>query len=126
MKMIKEGLLYTKSHEWLKVEGKFAFTGISYHAQESLGSIVYIELPKIGKEIKKGNAYGAVESVKAASDLYLPVSGIIVKANEALLDAPELINEDPYENWIAQIELLDEGELNGLLTSEQYQEISEE
>ena len=120
--MILEGLLYTKSHEWVKVEGKHALVGITDHAQENLGSIVFIELPKTGKSFTQGDAFGAVESVKAASDLYLPISGTVVEVNNQLEDAPELLNEDAYANWIAKIEIQDESELSSLLTSDQYVE----
>ncbi len=120
--MILEGLYYTKSHEWVKVEGKHALVGITDHAQENLGSIVFIELPKTGKSFTQGDAFGAVESVKAASDLYLPISGTVVEVNNQLEDAPELLNEDAYANWIAKVEIQDESELSSLLTSEQYVE----
>lgn len=120
--MIKAGLLYAPTHEWLAFEGKIASVGISDHAQESLGDIVYIELPAVGKSFKKGETFGAIESVKAASDLYLPVSGKIVEVNNALEDAPETINADPYGAWIVKIEVLDESESISLLTDQTYTE----
>ncbi|MFA5560575.1 MAG: glycine cleavage system protein GcvH [Acholeplasmataceae bacterium] len=119
--MVKKGLLYAESHEWIKVEGNVAFIGISDHAQDSLGSIVFVDLPQVGNTINKGNVFGAVESVKAASDLYLPISGKVVEVNSALEDAPELLNEDAYENWIVKIEIKDQTELNDLLTDEAYE-----
>lgn len=118
--MIKEGLLYAESHEWIKVEGKTGIVGISDHAQHALGSVVFIDLPKVGKMIKKGDNFGAVESVKAASDLYLPVSGKIIEINETLESSPELLNDDPYGSWIVKIEITNESELSSLLTSEKY------
>ncbi|MBU1142845.1 MAG: glycine cleavage system protein GcvH [Firmicutes bacterium] len=124
--MVLEGLLYSPSHEWLKVEGKTAFVGISDHAQHALGSVVFIELPRVGKTVKKGESFGAVESVKAASDMYLPVTGKILEVNSKLEGSPELLNDDPYGSWIVKIELVDESELSSLLTSEQYKPLSEE
>jgi glycine cleavage system H protein len=124
--MVLEGLLYSPSHEWLKVEGKTAFVGISDHAQHALGSVVFIELPRVGKTVKKGDSFGAVESVKAASDMYLPVTGKILEVNTKLEGSPELLNDDPYGSWIVKIELLDENELSSLLTSDKYQPLCEE
>lgn len=120
--MIKEGLLYAKTHEWLKVEGKEALVGISDHAQEALGDVVFIELPKVGAIIKKGDAFGAVESVKAASDMYLPVSGKVLEVNSDLESTPENLNSDPYGSWIAKIEILDEKELKDLADHTEYKE----
>lgn len=120
--MIKEGLLYAKTHEWLKVEGKEALVGISDHAQEALGDVVFIELPKVGAVIKKGDAFGAVESVKAASDMYLPVSGKVLEVNSDLESTPENLNSDPYGSWIAKIEVLDEKELKDLADHTEYKE----
>jgi glycine cleavage system H protein len=124
--MVLDGLLYSPSHEWLKVEGKTAFVGISDHAQNALGSVVFIELPRVGVTIKKGDSFGAVESVKAASDMYLPVTGKILEVNSKLEVSPELLNDDPYGSWIVKIELLNDSELSSLLTSEQYKPLSEE
>lgn len=124
--MVLDGLLYSPSHEWLKVEGNTAFVGISDHAQHALGSVVFIELPRVGVTIKKGDSFGAVESVKAASDMYLPVTGKILEVNSKLEVSPELLNDDPYGSWIVKIELLNESELQSLLTSEQYKPLSEE
>jgi glycine cleavage system H protein len=120
--MIKEGLLYAKSHEWLKVEGSEALVGISDHAQETLGDVVFIELPKVGDTIKMGEAFGAVESVKAASDMYLPVSGKIIEVNTDLESEPEKLNQDPYGSWICKIEILDQKELENLFDHTEYKE----
>lgn len=124
--MILEGLLYAESHEWLKVEGKQAYVGISDHAQHALGSVVFIELPKVGATIKKGDTFGAVESVKAASDLYMPVSGKIIEVNSKLESTPELLNDDPYGSWIIKIELSNPSETSALLSSAQYAPLAEE
>ncbi|MDO9629118.1 MAG: glycine cleavage system protein GcvH [Acholeplasmataceae bacterium] len=124
--MVLDGLLYSPSHEWLKVEGNTAFVGISDHAQHALGSVVFIELPRVGVTIKKGESFGAVESVKAASDMYLPVTGKVLEVNSKLEVSPELLNDDPYGSWVVKIELLNESELSSLLTSEQYKPLSEE
>ena len=124
--MILDGLLYAESHEWIKVNGKEGYVGISDHAQHALGSVVFIELPKLGSVIKKGDTFGAVESVKAASDLYLPVAGKILEVNSKLGDAPELLNDDPYGSWIVKIEIQNPEELKALLTSDQYKPFCEE
>jgi glycine cleavage system H protein len=124
--MIKEGLLYAETHEWVKTEGNVAYVGISDHAQHALGSVVFIELPKVGKTIAKGDTFGAVESVKAASDLYLPVSGKIIEVNKNLERSPELLNDDPYGSWVVKIELTNPKELSSLLTPEAYAPLCEE
>lgn len=120
--MIKKGLLYAKSHEWLNVDGKTATVGISDHAQDNLGDVVFIELPQVGQVIKKGESFGAVESVKAASDMYLPISGKILEVNSELENTPELLNSDPYGSWIVKLEILDEKELDSLLKDSEYKE----
>ena len=119
--MIKKGLLYSETHEWVQAEGKTAYVGISDYAQDTLGSIVFVDLPSVGDTINKDEVFGAVESVKAASDLYAPVGFKVLEINEALVDAPELLNEDPYTNWLLKVELLDEGELEGLLEDNKYE-----
>jgi glycine cleavage system H protein len=124
--MIKDGLLYAQSHEWIKVEGNIGTVGISDHAQHALGSVVFIDLPKVGKMIKKGDTFGAVESVKAASDLYLPVSGKIILVNTDLERSPEMLNDDPYGSWVVKIEITDEKELKTLLTPAKYAVVCEE
>jgi glycine cleavage system H protein len=119
---VMEGLLYSEDHEWVKVEGKVATIGISDFAQHQLGDIVFVELPEVADEIAKGDVFGVIESVKAASDSYLPVGGKVVEVNSALEDEPELINQDAYENWIVKIEMEDEGDLSGLMSPEAYEE----
>ncbi|MGI6084519.1 MAG: glycine cleavage system protein GcvH [Acetivibrionales bacterium] len=121
---IREGLYYSKDHEWVRVEGSKAYIGITDYAQDSLGSIVYVEMPKEGKALSKGAVLGVVESVKAASDIYAPISGTVVEINPALTDNPELINEDPYENFIAVLSFENPDELKELLNSTQYGELT--
>ena len=117
---------YADSHEWVKIEGEFAFVGISDYAQHALGNIVYVDMPEVGDEVTQGEEFGAVESVKAASDLISPISGEVVEINEALEDAPELVNEDAYENWIMKVKFTDAAELDNLLDAEAYAKICEE
>ncbi|NLV89338.1 MAG: glycine cleavage system protein GcvH [Tissierellia bacterium] len=120
MKVMKD-LYYTKDHEWVKVEGDLAFVGIADFAQSSLGDIVYVELPEVDDEFDKEEAFGAVESVKAASDVFMPIGGKVVEVNEELIDDPALLNSDPYENWMIKIEIKDKAELDELMTSEEYE-----
>jgi len=124
--MIPEDLKYTKSHEWVKIEGNKAKIGITYHAQEQLHDIVYVELPNVGDEISKEEPMGVVESVKAASDIYAPLSGKIVAVNDEVVDRPELLNEDPYKYWLVEIEIANPEEVNELLSPEEYKKIVEE
>ncbi|WP_040212753.1 glycine cleavage system protein GcvH [Clostridium polynesiense] len=119
---VLKNLQYTKDHEWLKVEDNKAYIGITDYAQKSLGSIVYVELPEVEEEFSKGEVFGVVESVKAASDIYIPVSGKVVESNEDTVDDPSLINNAPYDNWLICVELQDEGELDGLMSAEEYEE----
>lgn len=122
--MIPEGLLYSSDHEWIKVDGKVGRIGITHYAQEALGSVVFVELPKVDSEAAAHESLGVVESVKAASDYYSPVSGRVAAVNEELLDSPGLINEDPYgRGWIAEIELSDPAELDGLLSPQAYADL---
>jgi glycine cleavage system H protein len=121
-----ENLFYTKDHEWVKVEGNIATIGITDHAQKLLGEIVYVELPEIDDEFGATEAFGVIESVKAASDSYIPVSGKIIEINEELEDNPTLLNEDPYGTWIIKVEFSDKDELNSLLKLEEYNELCEE
>ena len=121
---IREGLYYSKDHEWVRVEGDRAYVGITDYAQDSLGSIVYVELPGEGKTLSKNDVLGVVESVKAASDIFAPISGAVVEINQALVDSPELINESPYENFIAVLSLENSDELNELLSPAQYEELT--
>ncbi|BAP15502.1 MAG: glycine cleavage system protein H [Alcanivorax borkumensis] len=122
MSEIPAELRYASSHEWAKVEDGVATVGISDHAQDAMGDLVYVELPEVGQVVAAGDETGVVESVKAASDIYSPVSGEIVEINEALEDEPELVNNVPYEGgWLFKVQLTDEGELDSLLTADQYQ-----
>jgi len=116
------GTKYTKEHEWAREEGGLVYTGISDYAQNALGDIVFVELPKTGTKVKAGEQLSVVESVKTASDVYSPVSGTIVKVNEQLNDSPELLNSEPFENWIAAIEPDDLSELDKLMDEEQYRQ----
>jgi glycine cleavage system H protein len=112
---------YTKEHEWIKPDGKTATVGITHHAQEALGDIVFVELPKPGTEISKGKTFGSVESVKAVSDLYAPASGSVTEVNAELATAPEKINKDAHNSWMLKITLKDPNELNGLLSAADYE-----
>lgn len=120
MAKVLEGLYYSESHEYVKVEGNFGFIGISDYAQHALGNVVYVDMPDVDDEVSAGEEFGAVESVKAASDLIAPVSGVVVEINEALDDQPELINEDAYENWIIKVALADKSELDNLMDAKAY------
>ncbi len=126
MDKVKKDLFYTKDHDWVRVEGNKAYIGLSDYAQHHLGSIVYAEAPEVDDEFKSGDAYGVVESVKAATDLNMPVSGKIVEVNEDVVDSPEKFNEDPWENWFVAVEMSDENELNDLLKAEDYEKLLEE
>jgi len=118
---------FAKTHEWVKVDGNLAVVGISNHAQEKLGDVVYVDLPQVGKVVKKNEAFMSVESVKAASDIYAPVSGKIVEVNEKLSNQPELINKDAEgEGWLVKIEMSDPSELSDLLDEESYRRLCEE
>jgi glycine cleavage system H protein len=121
---IPEDLQYTKSHEWVRIEGDTATIGITDHAQDELGDVVFVELPEEGATFDAGESFGTVESVKAVSDLYAPVGGEVVEVNSALEDAPENINEDPYgEGWIVKLRTTDEADL---LSPEEYEKVVEE
>ena len=112
---------YTKEHEWIKADGKNATIGITHHAQESLGDIVFVDLPKSGAELNAGKTFGSVESVKAVSDLYAPASGTVTEVNGQLATAPEQINKDAHGSWMIKITLKDPNELNGLLSAADYE-----
>jgi glycine cleavage system H protein len=120
-------LKYTKEHEWIRVEGDIARIGVTDYAQESLGDVVFLELPEAGDEFEHGETFGVVESVKAVSDLYSPVSGTVAEVNEPLVDAPELVNEYPYEDgWIIALEMSNPDELDELMSAEDYRKYVEE
>ena len=125
MKVAKD-LFYTEDHEWVKVEGEEALIGIADYAQDALGDIVYVDIPEVDDEFDKEEAFSAVESVKAAADVYMPVGGKVIEVNEELLDDPSLLNQDPYENWIVKIEIADKSELDELMTSEEYEKFLDE
>lgn len=120
-----EGLFYSESHEWVKVDGETAIIGISDHAQQAMGNIVYVDMPEEEGEVTANEDFGAVESVKAASDLISPVSGVVVEVNEALADAPELLNKDAYENWIIKVKMDDPEELKNLMDAAAYEKFCE-
>jgi len=118
-----EGLKYSKEHEWVLVEGNSATIGITEYAQEELGDIVYVELPEVGEKIVKDDPFAAVESVKAVSDVYAPVSGTVLEINDVLPDNPEIINDDPYgDGWMVRVELTDKDDLKDLMDAEEYAE----
>ena len=116
-----EGLYYSESHEYVRVEGEYAYIGITDYAQNALGNVVYVDLPEVDDEIEAGEDFGAVESVKAASDLTSPVSGVVVETNEALEDEPELINKDAFANWIMKVKMDDATELDNLMDAKAYE-----
>ncbi len=121
MKTLSE-LYYSNDHEWVKLEGNKAYVGISDYAQHALGDIVFVELPDIYSEFTSGDTFGAIESVKAASDMYIPLSGKVLETNGEIVDNPELVNEDCYKSWMILIELTNKEELNELMNEEQYNE----
>jgi glycine cleavage system H protein len=117
-------LKYSKEHEWVRVEGKIATIGITYHAQDQLGDVVYVELPATGKELKAMEEFGVVESVKSVSSLYCPASGKVVEVNSELNNSPQLVNQDPYgKGWIIKVEMSTPAELASLLSAESYQKL---
>ena len=120
MSKIIDGLYYSESHEYVKVEGNFGYVGITDYAQHELGNVVYVDMPEVDDEVEAGEDFGAVESVKAASDLVCPVSGTVVEVNEALEDEPGLINKDAFENWIIKVELSGTAELEELMDAAAY------
>lgn len=122
MAKVLEGLYYAESHEYVKVEGNIGYVGITDYAQHALGNVVYVDMPDVDDEVTAGEEFGAVESVKAASDLISPVSGVVIEVNEALEDEPEQINADAYENWIIKVELSDKSELDNLMDAAAYSE----
>ena len=125
MAKVIEGLYYSESHEFIRVEGEFGYIGITDYAQHALGNVVYVDMPEVDDEVDAGEEFGAVESVKAASDLISPVSGTVVEVNEALEDQPELLNADAFENWIIKVELSDKTELDNLMEAAEYEAFCE-
>ncbi|QPM67942.1 Glycine cleavage system H protein [Atribacter laminatus] len=124
--MYPEDRYYTKSHEWIKVEGNHAMVGVTYYAQEQLVEVVFVELPEPGMEVKAGDGIAVLESVKAVSDIYAPVSGTILEVNKKLEDQPELINKDPYgEGWIFSLEIIQKEEIDKLIRATEYQSLIE-
>ena len=122
MSKIVEGLKYSESHEWVKVEDGLAVIGVSDFAQEEMGDITYVDLPEVDDEVEVGEEFGALESVKASSDLISPVTGKVVEVNAELEDAPEKVNEDAFENWIIKVEMSDPSELDALMDAAAYKE----
>ena len=125
MSKVLEDRKYADTHEWVKLDGDVATIGISDYAQHALGNIVYVDMPEEGDEVTQGEEFGAVESVKAASDLISPVSGEVVEVNEELIDKPELLNEDAFGNWIIKVKISDPLELDKLMGAEQYKKLCE-
>ena len=123
MAKVIEGLYYSESHEYVKVEGEYGYVGITDYAQHQLGNVVYVDMPEVDDDVTAGEEFGAVESVKAASDLISPISGTVVEINEVLEDEPEQINKDAFANWIMKVKLSDASELEGLMSASQYDEI---
>ena len=124
MATVMEGLYYAESHEYVKVEGEFGYVGITDYSQHELGNVVYVDMPEVDDEVTAGEEFGAVESVKAASDLLSPVSGTVVEVNEELEDQPEKINEDAFGNWIITVKLSDPSELDNLMDAKAYAEMT--
>ena len=121
---IPDNLKYTKDHEWILIEGDTATIGITEYAQGELGDVIFIELPAVGTHVSKGDAIGTIEAVKTVSDVYAPLSGEVVEINEAIKDASELVNKDPYgAGWIAKVKISDVSEINNLLTPEDYKKL---
>ena len=126
MSKVMEGLRYSETHEWVKVEGDIAVIGVTDFAQKEMGDITYVDIPDEGDEVTKEEDFGALESVKASSDLISPVSGTVVAVNSGLEDAPELINQDPYSAWIIKVNMSDPAQLNELMDAEGYSKLTGE
>ena len=122
MSKILEGLKYSESHEWVKVEGNIALVGVSDYAQKEMGDITYVDMPDVDDEVTAGEEFGALESVKASSDLISPVSGVVVEVNSELEDAPEKVNEDAFANWIIKVQMSDASELDALMDAAAYKD----
>ncbi len=125
MSKVLEGLLYSESHEWVRMEGDIAVIGVSDYAQHSMGALTYVDLPEVGDTFEQGESFGALESVKAASELYTPVSGEVTEVNEELEDEPEAVNNDPYGAWIIKIAVEDKSQLDALMGPEAYNTYTE-
>ena len=123
MSTIINGLKYSETHEWVKVEGDIAIIGVTDYAQKEMGDITYVDMPDVEEIVEKEEEFGALESVKASSDLFSPVSGTVVERNDALEDAPELVNEDPYGNWIIKVQMRNPAELDELMDAEGYRDM---
>ncbi len=121
MAKFMEGLYYSESHEYVRIEGEYGYVGITDYAQNALGNVVYVDMPEVDDEVKAGEEFGAVESVKAASDIISPVSGVVVEINESLEDSPELINSDAFSTWIIKVELSNKEELANLMDAAAYE-----
>lgn len=122
MAKVIEGLYYSESHEFVRVDGETGYVGITDYAQQQLGNIVYVDMPEVDDEVNAGEEFGAVESVKAASDLNSPVTGTVLEINEALEDQPELVNKDAYENWIMKVQISNKTELDNLMDAKAYEQ----
>ena len=123
MAKVIDGLYYSESHEFVKVEGEYGYVGITDYAQHALGNIVYVDMPEVDDDVEAGEEFGAVESVKAASDLNSPVSGTVVEVNDALEDSPEIINADAFGNWIIKVQMRNPAELDALMDAEGYKDM---
>jgi len=123
MSLILDELKYSDDHEWVRVEGNEAVIGITDYAQDALGNIVYVELPEVGTEYSAGDSFAVIESVKAASDAYMPISGTVVASNGAVVDGPELLNQDAFANWMIRVTITDPSQLDGLLSADDYRKL---
>jgi len=125
MANIPDDLHYSKDHEWVRVDGNIAIVGITDYAQDSLGDVVYVELPKVGDDFAANESFGSVESVKAVSEVFSPVSGEVVGTNEALADTPEKVNQDPYgDGWMIRVQMSNPGEVDSMLTAAEYEDFT--
>ena len=125
MANVMEGLYYSESHEYVRVEGEYGYVGITDYAQNALGTVVYVDMPEVDDDVEAGSDFGAVESVKAASDLISPVTGVVVEVNCELEDTPELVNSDAFANWIIKVKIADMTELDNLMNAQAYAELCE-
>ena len=125
MANVMEGLYYSESHEYVRVEGEYGYVGITDYAQNALGTVVYVDMPEVDDDVEAGSDFGAVESVKAASDLISPVTGVVVEVNSELEDTPELVNSDAFANWIIKVKIADMTELDNLMNAQDYAELCE-